>query len=151
MPNFTSCGGREQKTTIFFFPSFPELWFSLLEFNSRKTANSWRVKRNGISAIKFEAARLHLLSDVFVAPSPSLLFKLPINAQWEATHLMSILLCIFSFAFGKIQTPCQWNEYKIVNDTVLTVWTLWFNSILFYSRKKLTSPKTLFVCSSEDI
>ena len=30
-------------------------------------ANIRRIERNGISAIKFEAARLHFLSDVFVA------------------------------------------------------------------------------------
>ena len=30
-------------------------------------ANIWRTERDGISMIKFEAARLHILSDVFVA------------------------------------------------------------------------------------
>ena len=29
--------------------------------------NIWRIKRDGISAIKFEAAQIHFLSDVFVA------------------------------------------------------------------------------------
>ena len=33
----------------------------------KKTANHWRIKRDGISAIKFEAAQIHFLSDVFVA------------------------------------------------------------------------------------
>ena len=33
-PNFTFRRGRQQKTTTYF--SFPELWYSLLEFNSRK-------------------------------------------------------------------------------------------------------------------
>ena len=37
MPNFTFCPGREHKKTNFF--SFPELRYSLLEFNSRKIAN----------------------------------------------------------------------------------------------------------------
>ena len=39
-------------------------------FNSRKkkkTANIWRVESEAISAIQFEAAQLHFLSDVFVA------------------------------------------------------------------------------------
>ena len=45
-----------------------ELWYNLLEFNSRKKiSNIWRIERDGISAIKFEAARLHFSSDVFVA------------------------------------------------------------------------------------
>ena len=30
-------------------------------------ANIWRIERDGISAIKFKAARLHFLSDVLVA------------------------------------------------------------------------------------
>ena len=47
--------------------SFPELWYSLLELNSRKNANIWRFERDGISTINFEAGRLHILSDVFVA------------------------------------------------------------------------------------
>ena len=42
--------------------------YSLLEFISRKKMlNIWRIERDGISAIKFETARLHFLSDVFVA------------------------------------------------------------------------------------
>ena len=32
-----------------------------------KIANIWRIEWDRISAIKFEAARLHFLSDVFVA------------------------------------------------------------------------------------
>ena len=47
--------------------SFPDLWYSLLEFNSRKFANTWRIERVGISEIKFEVARIHFLRDVFVA------------------------------------------------------------------------------------
>ena len=30
-------------------------------------ANIWRTERDGISMIKFEAAQLHVVSDVFVA------------------------------------------------------------------------------------
>ena len=47
--------------------SFVELWYSPSELNCQKIANIWRIKRDGISAIKFKAARIHLLSDVFVA------------------------------------------------------------------------------------
>ena len=48
--------------------SFPALRYSLLEFNSRKkTANIWRIEREGVSVKMFEATRLHFLSDVFVA------------------------------------------------------------------------------------
>ena len=66
VPEFTFCRGREHKTTTFF--SFPELWYSPLEFLStpKTFANIWRSKRDGISTIKFEAVRIHFLSDVFV-------------------------------------------------------------------------------------
>ena len=47
--------------------SFPELWYSLLRIQLIKIANIWRIKRDGISVIKFEATRSHFLSDVFVA------------------------------------------------------------------------------------
>ena len=33
----------------------------------KKFANIWRIKRDGISTIKFEAAQIHFLSDAFVA------------------------------------------------------------------------------------
>ena len=33
----------------------------------QKKANIWRIKRDGISAIKFEAAQIHFLSKVFLA------------------------------------------------------------------------------------
>ena len=38
-----------------------------LEFISKKFVNIWRTERDGITAIKFEAAQIHLLNDVFVA------------------------------------------------------------------------------------
>ena len=52
--HFTFCRGREHKTTT-------------LEFNSKNVASIWRIKRDVISVIKFEAAGIHILSDVFVA------------------------------------------------------------------------------------
>ena len=68
MPNFTFCGECEHTRQRLCF-SFPELQYSLLEFNSRKIniANIWRIEQDRISAMKFEAAWLHFLSDVFKA------------------------------------------------------------------------------------
>ena len=43
--------------------SFPEFYNS----TPAKIANIRRTERDGISTIKFEAARLHFLSDIFVA------------------------------------------------------------------------------------
>ena len=54
IPRFVE-GGKTQQQTSF---SFPELWYKPLEINSNKIANIWRIKRDGISAINFEEARL---------------------------------------------------------------------------------------------
>ena len=69
MPTFT-WGSPKQKTTTFLF-------FSWTSMSSFKIANIWWIKRDGISAIKFEVARLHFLSGVFVAVAVRLLLKLP--------------------------------------------------------------------------
>ena len=50
--------------------SFPDFWYSSFEFNFRK--------RDGIRAIKFEAARMHFLSDVMVAVADVLALKAPL-------------------------------------------------------------------------
>ena len=50
----------EQKTTTFFF-----FFWTLMQFFRFQLQT--RTKRDGISAIKFEAAQIHFLSDVFVA------------------------------------------------------------------------------------
>ena len=57
MPKFTFCGGREHKTTT-------SLFFS---WTPEKNSNIWQIERDGISTIKFEAAWIHFLSDVFMA------------------------------------------------------------------------------------
>ena len=51
-------------TTYFFFS-----WTSIALQNStpETIANIWRIERDGINAIKFEAARMHFLRDVFAA------------------------------------------------------------------------------------
>ena len=48
---------------------FLSLNFDTVFYNStpETTDNIWWIEQDGISAIKFEAARLHFLSDVFVA------------------------------------------------------------------------------------
>ena len=62
---FVKDGNTRQQLSL----SFPELWYSPLEFNSKKLAltNVWRIKGDEISAIKFEAAQIHFSSNVFVA------------------------------------------------------------------------------------
>ena len=69
VPNFMFFSGREHKATTFFY--FPELRYiqSFRIQRQKKFAKIWRIKRDGISANKFEAARSHFLSDVFVVVS----------------------------------------------------------------------------------
>ena len=64
--NFTFCGGCEHTTMTFFFFSCTSTQSFRIQVH-KKIANIWRIERNRISAIKFEAARLHFLSDVFAA------------------------------------------------------------------------------------
>ena len=57
MHNFTFVENVNTRQQLYFsFPEPPE-----------KITNSWQIERDGISAIKFEAARLHFSSDVFEA------------------------------------------------------------------------------------
>ena len=62
--NFMFCRGWEHKTKTSYFFS----WTFIQSFRIQlKFANIWWIKQDGISAIKFEAAWVHFLSDVFVA------------------------------------------------------------------------------------
>ena len=56
--------GTQDYNFLFLFLNFDTvLWNSTL----KKVTIIWRFKRDGIRAIKFQAARIHFLSDVFVA------------------------------------------------------------------------------------
>ena len=70
---FTFCWGRERKTTAFVFFSWNVIQPS--EFSSKYFANIWRIKLDGISAIKFEAAQIHFLSDFVVAVAVVVAYK----------------------------------------------------------------------------
>ena len=67
--------------------SFPELWYSPLEFNSRKTCQHLtKIEQGGVSARKFEAALMHFSSDSFVAVTvvvvkSSLINYAPVNVN----------------------------------------------------------------------
>jgi len=64
--NFMFCRGREHETTTFFFFSWTLMQSFRFQFQ-KKFVNIWRIKRDGMSAIKFEALRIHFLSEVFLA------------------------------------------------------------------------------------
>ena len=85
--------------------SFPELWCSPLEFNSKTFANIWWIKRDGISAITFEAARIHFASDVFVAVAVVVAyFKLPNGSQSQGIGSS------YKTALNWPPTPLPWYE-----------------------------------------
>ena len=61
VPNFTFCGGRKHKTTIFFFSS----WTLMQSFRihlQQKSATSVTLKLGEIDAVKFETERKFTLS-----------------------------------------------------------------------------------------
>ena len=62
MRNFTFCGGREHKTTTFFFFSW-----TLIQYPEKKSQHLIKIERGGVSARKFEAGLMHFSSDSFVA------------------------------------------------------------------------------------
>ena len=65
--NFTFCRGREHKTTTCFFFFWTLLQLFRIQLQKKKIANIWRIEWVGISAIKFEVARIHILTDFFLA------------------------------------------------------------------------------------
>ena len=67
--------------------SFLELWHSPSELNCQKIANIVQTERDGISAIKFEAARIH----VFVALL-SLVLELPSDVKINRCAVSAVKL-----------------------------------------------------------
>ena len=60
---FVEDGNTRQQLSF----SFPELWYSSLEFNSEKNRQFLKKLRVGIRAMKFEAARIHFSGEIFAA------------------------------------------------------------------------------------
>ena len=104
---FVEDGNTRQQLSF----SFPEFWYSPLEFNSKTFSNIWRIERDGISAIKFEAARIHFLSYVFLTVAVVVAW-LPIDFSSYSLKLryfyypLSMLLVIL------INNNCDYNVQK---------------------------------------
>ena len=86
-----------------------------LELNSKKIANIWRIKRDGIIAIKFETAQIHFLSDAFLAVAVAfavLFLKRPISKRLTGVSLVTI-----PGASAKVNSPqfprFLWDELKL--------------------------------------
>ena len=60
---FVDDGNTRQQVSFFFWTLIQSFRIQL----QKQIYNIWRIKRDGTSAIKFEATRIHFLSDVFVA------------------------------------------------------------------------------------
>ena len=106
--------------------SFPEPWYSPLGLNSKKIFQHLTIKRDGISVIKYEAARIHFLCDVFVAVT---VIPIQISAQsrnpdsnfrpvpwfrwifWES--LISCILLITNLENFKTQTNPSSRENEV--------------------------------------
>ena len=94
MHNYTFWGGRELKTTTFFIFS----WTSIESFRiqlQKKKYNIWWIERDRIGAKTFEAARLHFLSDVFVAVAVVVVWapyaSLSSTSQFRTTLTLTII------------------------------------------------------------
>ena len=73
VPNFTFCEGHEHLQQLAFFP-----WTStqsLRILTPEKFTNIWWIEQDEIRVIKFEAAQIHFLSDVFPNKIPKWNFK----------------------------------------------------------------------------
>ena len=85
---FTFCGGREHTVLFLNFDTV----YTVFQKSTpdKKIANSWRIKGDRISAIKFQAARLHFLSEVFVAVAvdvaSSLISQCKYRGRFQATN-----------------------------------------------------------------
>ena len=81
--------------------SFPELWYSLLEFNSRKICQhltNW-------TSWKFDEARIHFLRDVFVAVAAVVAYA-PYLKKGVVTLLIGHLLASHADVFrGSSRVP----------------------------------------------
>ena len=115
MPKFTFCRGREYKTTFFLFS-----WTLIQSFRiqlQKPFANIWRSKRDGISAIKFEAA-----------PANSLL-------KWWRFRSRRCCLKLSNIRLYQLNPKRTWREVEDVN--------LQDTEALIASRES-TSEKVLF-------
>ena len=59
VPNFTFCRGCEHKRTTFFFFSCTGGDTVFKNSTTKKVANIWWIKQDGVRAIKFETTRIH--------------------------------------------------------------------------------------------
>ena len=106
MPNFTFCGGREHKATTFFFFFSTSIQSFRIQLQ-KKNAKIWRIEWDRISEIKFEARRLHFLSDVLVAVGVVVtLLKLP-NSLSDFKHSAVCVGLIYTYFFSCLVTRQQ--------------------------------------------
>ena len=113
--NFTFCGRRVHKTTNFL--SFPELRYSLLEFNSRENCQHLTKWATWNTRDKVEAASF--LSDVFVASPWSSFWSVWLRTRFyghvnNLTSLISELKRKLNVYLHKqLYVPVTWDDWKL--------------------------------------
>ena len=158
MDNFTFCRGREHTTTIFFLFSWTLVESCRIQLQ-KKMANIWRIKRDGISVIKFSATPIHFLSDVFVAVAvlvaySSLLFYrgnvTPYPISFKSLNVSSInwiLNIMVQFCYLRLYLGIETVSCRLL----LRMWQWWIwiktweSSANFFKRP---ACKKFMVCAS---
>ena len=106
---FLEDGNKRQQFAF----SFPELWRSPLEFNSKKFAYIWRIEGGGISAIKFEAAQIHFLREQSGSKHTSLISTLSLR------YLAKI-------SFNQVTVLSSKTVYEFLDDFFECFWCVKF-------------------------
>ena len=63
----------------------------------------WRIKRDGISAKKFEAARLHILSDILVAVAVVVSLSSLTLLSFNVFNIVSHSMLVYLLSFGSVR------------------------------------------------
>ena len=142
VPNFTFYWKREHKLRqhlSFFFPKSKALIHSL-RIQLQKIGNVWRIKRDGRSIIKFEAAQIHFLSqcDVFVnvavvvAFAPSSLCERLLRGKFQ---MASNLIHLYDPRVAQYQTK-EWNQ-STTSSQIHPPSTGYIRSIIHYQSYRI--------------
>ena len=98
---FTENGNTRQHLS-FSFPESKALIHSL-KIQLQKIANVWRIKRDGRSVIKFEAAQIHFLSQCDVFVNVAVVVAFAPSSLCELRGLLNVLKYIRRLLRGKFQ------------------------------------------------
>ena len=112
VPNFTFCPGYEQKTTTFFIFSLTLIQSFRIQV-PKKIAKIWRVKRVGISAIKFanEVGLIHC-SVHFRPTSFCIKIKTHVGVGGRRSHKKVISAKTYPLCFSRVGHVASFIYFK---------------------------------------